>query len=61
MRPLTEAEIGAYVATGQWQGKAGGYGIQDNDPFVTAIEGSVSNVIGLPIEAVTEWLKPLAA
>jgi septum formation protein len=50
MRPLTPAEIDAYVATGQWQGKAGGYGIQDHDPFVTRITGSLTNIVGLPME-----------
>jgi septum formation protein len=50
MRRLTPAEIDAYVATGQWQGKAGGYGIQDQDPFVTRITGSLTNIVGLPID-----------
>jgi septum formation protein len=50
MRPLSNAEIDAYVATGQWQGKAGGYGIQDRDPFVTRITGSLTNIVGLPME-----------
>ncbi len=54
MRPLTEAEIEAYVASEDWQGKAGGYGIQDDDPFVTCMNGSVTNVIGLPMELVAE-------
>jgi septum formation protein len=57
MRELTAEEVAAYVAIGQWQGKAGGYGIQDDDPFVTAIEGSISNVIGLPMELVADWLR----
>ena len=35
MRILTPDEVDRYVAGGQWQGKAGGYGIQDDDPFVT--------------------------
>jgi septum formation protein len=50
MRPLSQAEIDAYVATNQWQGKAGGYGIQDQDPFVTRITGSLTNIVGLPME-----------
>jgi septum formation protein len=57
MRPLTAAEIDAYVASGQWQGKAGGYGIQDHDPFVTRITGSLSNIVGLPMEDVAEMLE----
>jgi septum formation protein len=50
MRDLTDAEVDRYVATGQWQGKAGGYGIQDNDPFVTRTSGSHSNIVGLPLD-----------
>ncbi|MDB5299331.1 MAG: septum formation protein Maf [Phycisphaerales bacterium] len=51
MRRLTPEEAAAYVATNAWQGKAGGYGIQDNDPFVTRITGSHTNIVGLPMEA----------
>ena len=58
MRPLTDAEIASYVAGGQWQGKAGGYGIQDEDPFVTVIDGQADNVIGLPMELVATLLTP---
>ena len=49
MRDLTPAEIDRYVAGGQWQGKAGGYGIQDDDPFVTRMSGCHSNIVGLPV------------
>jgi septum formation protein len=58
MRFLTEKEIELYVASGDWQGKAGGYGIQDHrhDPFVTRLSGSESNIVGLPIEATRELL-----
>jgi septum formation protein len=58
MRPLTEKEIARYIASGDWQGKAGGYGIQDqrNDPFVTRMAGSQSNIVGLPMEATRELL-----
>jgi len=48
---LTETEIDAYLATRTWQGCAGAYAIQEkNDPYVRVVEGSVSNVIGLPME-----------
>jgi septum formation protein len=57
MRPLTDQEIANYVASGDWQGKAGGYGIQDPDPFVTRTSGSHTNIVGLPMEAVAELLK----
>ena len=56
MRPLTDDEIERYVAGGEWQGKAGGYGIQDNDPFVTNLGGSLTNIVGLPMEAATKLL-----
>ena len=56
MRSLSPAEIDAYVAGGQWEGKAGGYGIQDQDPFVTNLGGSLTNIVGLPMEATAELL-----
>ena len=56
MRELTDDEIDRYVAGGEWRGKAGGYGIQDDDPFVTRMAGSLSNIVGLPMEATAELL-----
>ena len=57
MRALSEAELHAYLAGGQWAGKAGAYGIQDEgDPFVTVVEGGFSNVVGLPVDLVLDML-----
>jgi septum formation protein len=56
MRLLHPAEIDAYVASNDWQGKAGGYGIQDPDPFVTRVSGSHSNIVGLPMAPTQELL-----
>lgn len=56
MRVLTKAEIEAYVATNLWQGKAGGYGIQDKDPFVTRLTGCHTNIVGLPMTTTRELL-----
>ncbi|MFI5380189.1 MAG: Maf family protein [Tepidisphaerales bacterium] len=56
MRQLTPAEIETYIAGGQWEGKAGAYGIQDDDPFVTNMAGSHTNIVGLPIETTSEML-----
>ena len=56
MRMLSADEIARYVAGGQWQGKAGGYGIQDNDPFVTRLAGSHSNIVGLPMRLTRDLL-----
>lgn len=52
MRVITPAEVDAYVASGEWLGKAGGYAIQETaDAFVTALEeGGFDNVVGLPVE-----------
>jgi septum formation protein len=47
---LSQAEIEAYVAGDEWQGKAGAYGIQGRAAvFVRRINGSYSNVVGLPL------------
>lgn len=57
MRSMTPDELDAYLAGGDWEGKAGAYGIQDSgDRFITGTEGSFSNVVGLPIELVREML-----
>src|SRR5262249_14311612 len=51
MRPLAAAEIADYVATGESFDKAGAYAIQETgDRFVTKVDGSWTNVVGLPLE-----------
>ena len=55
---MTEADIDAYVATGEPMDKAGAYGIQGRAScFVTRIDGSYSNVVGLPVALVHQWLR----
>ena len=55
---LTEEQILDHIQNGKWQGKAGAYGIQETgDEFVERIEGSFTNVIGLPMELVAEMLE----
>ena len=49
MRLLSADEVARYVAGNDWQGKAGGYGIQDRDPFVTRVSGCHTNIVGLPM------------
>lgn len=57
MRALTDLELSDYLDTGAWAGKAGAYGIQDvGDAFVERIEGSFTNVVGLPIEMLKRML-----
>lgn len=56
-RRLTAADIDAYLATREWQGKAGGYAIQGcAAAFVPAINGSYSNVVGLALAEVRSML-----
>ena len=57
-RPIAPAEIDWYLSTEESLGKAGGYALQGlASLFVTRIEGSLSNVVGLPLEAVWRGLK----
>ncbi len=54
---LTKSEIAAYLATGEWQGKAGGYAIQGKAAaFVAWMAGSYSNVVGLPLYETAQLL-----
>ena len=56
-RDLTEAEIDAYVATGEPMDKAGAYGIQGGaGEFVSGLDGSFENVMGFPVDEVREML-----
>jgi septum formation protein len=57
-KPLTEAEIAAYVASKEGYDKAGGYGIQGRAAiFVERLSGSYSGVVGLPLFETTELLR----
>jgi len=48
-RPLTPRDLGEYVASGEWEGRAGGYAIQGlGAALVERIEGDYLNVVGLP-------------
>jgi septum formation protein len=53
---LTDAQIELYLASGQWQGKAGGFGYQDQLGWVEIVRGSASNVVGLPLELLAQML-----
>jgi len=49
-KELSEAEKERYVAFGEWEGRSGGYAIQTlGSTLVERVEGSVSNVVGLPV------------
>ncbi|MEF3046931.1 Maf family protein [Pseudotabrizicola sp. L79] len=50
MKRLSDAELNSYLASGDWQGKAGGYGIQGAaGAFIPWISGSYSGIMGLPV------------
>ncbi len=57
MKRLSDQEIDGYIATGDWQGKAGGYGIQGPaGALVPWIQGSFSAVVGLPLTETAHML-----
>jgi septum formation protein len=56
MDHLSDAQIEEYVANGGWEGKAGGFGYQDRLGWVHVIQGSESNVVGLPLETLDEMI-----
>ena len=50
MKRLSDAEMNGYLASGEWQGKAGGYGIQGlAGALIPWIQGSYSGIMGLPV------------
>lgn len=54
---LSDAQASEYIATGEWRGAAGGYRIQKTGyTLIDFITGSWTNVIGLPVEAITKAL-----
>jgi septum formation protein len=54
-KPLSEAEKERYVNFGEWRGRSGGYAIQTlGSTLVERLEGSVSNVVGLPVGLLAE-------
>jgi septum formation protein len=56
MDALSEGQLEDYLAGGQWRGKAGAFGYQDRLGWVHVIEGSESNVVGLPLERLERML-----
>jgi len=60
MDPLAREQLDAYIAGDQWQGKAGAFGYQDRLDWVHVVEGSESNVVGLPMELLAEMIERFA-
>lgn len=60
MEEISDAELDAYLDSGAWQGKAGAFGYQDRLGWIKIVEGSESNVVGLPMEMLAGMLAELA-
>ncbi|MCF7975399.1 MAG: Maf family protein [Phycisphaerae bacterium] len=59
-RDMSPIQIEAHLKNHAWQDKAGAYAIQENgDEFIERLEGSLTNVIGLPMERLSELLKEI--
>lgn len=57
MSPLSDEMIERYLDSGAWEGKSGAFGYQDDHPWLQLIEGTASNVVGLPLERLQELLQ----
>jgi septum formation protein len=59
-REIERADLDWYLATGEWQGRAGGYAIQGKGAaLVESIEGDYWNVVGLPVPALLQLVPDL--
>jgi septum formation protein len=61
MKAMTDAEMDAYLQTRQWEGCSGAYAIQEQDDPLLTVEGSVSNVTGLPMDSTSTMLRAIGA
>jgi septum formation protein len=57
MAPISDAQVDQYLKTGQWRGKAGAFGYQDGHDWLHVVNGSESNVVGLPLELLSEMIE----
>jgi septum formation protein len=60
MKAMSDAELNDYIRTRQWVGCSGAYAIQEADDPLLTVEGSVTNVIGLPMETLEKTLPLLS-
>lgn len=59
---LSREQVNAYIESGEWEGKAGAYAIQGlAGDLIEKYEGSLTNIIGLPVELLEEMLKKVGA
>ena len=56
MDAINDAQLAEYLDSGAWEGKAGAFGYQDRLGWIKVVEGSESNVVGLPMELLAQML-----
>ena len=61
MDAISDQDLDAYLDTLLWQDKAGAFGFQDGIEWVHLLDGSASNVVGLPLECVHAMLEEMGA
>lgn len=61
MDPISDDDLEEYLTSQLWRGKAGAFGYQDRHGWLHVLEGSESNVIGLPMELLADQLAKIAA
>jgi septum formation protein len=57
MEQLTDGQIEEYLDSEAWMGKSGAFGYQDGHPWLTLIEGTADNVVGLPMDLLRSMLE----
>lgn len=57
MSAISDKQLEHYLRTGDWEGKAGAFGYQDGHDWLRILEGSESNVVGLPLELLAEMIQ----
>ncbi|UCC21899.1 MAG: septum formation protein Maf [Planctomycetota bacterium] len=61
-KKMSEERLAEHIKSGSWQGKAGAYAIQEGgDEFIEKIDGSLTNVMGLPMELLEQMLGKVIA
>jgi septum formation protein len=60
MEAVSDSDLEEYLDSGRWEGKAGAFGYQDGNDWLRVVEGSESNIIGLPMERLAELLRGFA-
>jgi len=61
MESISDTQLEAYLESGDWEGKAGAFGYQDDLPWIEILSGSPSNVIGLPLELLARMLERMGS